>query len=61
MKTLLRKLRGTPPEPASNCKNINLGLQGGGAHGAFTWGVLDYLLEDRRSTSRAFPARRPAR
>jgi len=24
---------------------INLALQGGGAHGAFTWGVLDYLLE----------------
>ncbi|MCW8399551.1 patatin-like phospholipase family protein [Legionella sp. PATHC038] len=29
-------------------KTINLGLQGGGAHGAFTWGVLDYLLEDGR-------------
>ena len=25
---------------------INLGLQGGGAHGAFTWGALDRLLED---------------
>src|SRR3981189_3127081 len=25
---------------------INLGLQGGGAHGAFTWGVLDQLLDD---------------
>lgn len=25
----------------------NLALQGGGAHGAFTWGVLDYLLEHR--------------
>lgn len=24
---------------------INLALQGGGAHGAFTWGVLDALLE----------------
>ncbi|MBN8884303.1 MAG: patatin-like phospholipase family protein [Rudaea sp.] len=24
---------------------ISLALQGGGAHGAFTWGVLDYLLE----------------
>ena len=36
------------PEPASNRKKINLGLQGGGAHGAFTWGVLDYLLEDGR-------------
>ncbi|MEW7008800.1 patatin-like phospholipase family protein [Lentilitoribacter sp. EG35] len=29
-------------------KTINLALQGGGAHGAFTWGVLDYLLEDGR-------------
>ncbi|MGF1560968.1 MAG: patatin-like phospholipase family protein [Geminicoccaceae bacterium] len=27
-------------------KKINLALQGGGAHGAFTWGVLDRLLED---------------
>ncbi|SEM41329.1 NTE family protein [Loktanella fryxellensis] len=25
---------------------INLGLQGGGAHGAFTWGVLDRLLDE---------------
>lgn len=31
-----------------NTKRINLALQGGGAHGAFTWGVLDYLLEDGR-------------
>lgn len=29
-------------------KPVNLALQGGGAHGAFTWGVLDYLLEDGR-------------
>ncbi len=29
-------------------KQINLALQGGGAHGAFTWGVLDRLLEDDR-------------
>lgn len=29
-------------------KNVSLALQGGGAHGAFTWGVLDYLLEDGR-------------
>lgn len=26
-------------------KPVNLALQGGGAHGAFTWGVLDRLLE----------------
>ena len=29
-------------------KPVNLALQGGGAHGAFTWGVLDRLLEDER-------------
>jgi NTE family protein len=29
-------------------KTISLALQGGGAHGAFTWGVLDYLLQDGR-------------
>lgn len=29
-------------------KRITLALQGGGSHGAFTWGVLDRLLEDRR-------------
>lgn len=27
-------------------KRINLALQGGGAHGAFTWGVLDRLLHE---------------
>lgn len=27
-------------------KRINLALQGGGAHGAFTWGVLDRLLNE---------------
>ncbi len=29
-------------------KRINLALQGGGSHGALTWGVLDRLLEDGR-------------
>jgi NTE family protein len=29
-------------------KRINLALQGGGAHGAFTWGALDQLLGDGR-------------
>jgi len=36
------------PAPPGPLKKINLALQGGGAHGAFTWGVLDYLLEDGR-------------
>ncbi|WP_457298614.1 patatin-like phospholipase family protein [Phyllobacterium sp. P5_D12] len=29
-------------------KTINIALQGGGSHGAFTWGVLDRILEDGR-------------
>ncbi len=29
-------------------KRVNLGLQGGGSHGAFAWGVLDRLLADER-------------
>jgi len=35
---------------ARKAKVIELALQGGGAHGAFTWGVLDRLLEDGRIT-----------
>ncbi len=31
-----------------NSPVMNLALQGGGSHGAFTWGVLDALLEDGR-------------
>jgi NTE family protein len=31
--------------PKSRCRSA---LQGGGAHGAFTWGVLDAILEDGR-------------
>ena len=29
-------------------KGVSLALQGGGSHGAFTWGVLDALIEDGR-------------
>lgn len=29
-------------------KSIDVALQGGGAHGAYTWGVLERLLEDER-------------
>ncbi len=31
-----------------DAKPLNLALQGGGSHGALTWGVLDRLLEDER-------------
>ena len=37
-------------------KRINLALQGGGAHGAFTWGVLEKLLEDERIDVEAISA-----
>jgi NTE family protein len=33
----------TMPEPVL----VDLALQGGGSHGAFTWGVLDRLLEEK--------------
>jgi NTE family protein len=33
---------------ARRLPTLNLALQGGGAHGAFTWGVLDRLLEEER-------------
>lgn len=36
------------PARPSPSTPLNLALQGGGAHGAFTWGVLDALLEDGR-------------
>jgi len=36
----------TVPDPHS--PRVNLALQGGGSHGAFTWGVLDALLDDGR-------------
>src|SRR5258708_3475262 len=43
-----RTERGTATAPAGGARTVSLALQGGGAHGAFTWGVLDRLLEDER-------------
>ncbi len=37
-----------PRRRVAKRKSINLALQGGGAHGAYTWGVLDRLLEEER-------------
>lgn len=37
------------PHPQRNSRaslKIDLALQGGGSHGAFTWGVLDRLLDE---------------
>jgi NTE family protein len=36
------------PIEGTSQKKVSLALQGGGSHGAFTWGVPDYLLEDGR-------------
>lgn len=44
---LRRWLRALNPNGAVQGR-VNLALQGGGAHGAYTWGVLDALLEDER-------------
>ncbi len=47
--TPARMPRSTPPpaeQPAPAPVTLDLALQGGGSHGAFTWGVLDRLLED---------------
>ena len=44
------------PKNESPRKKISLALQGGGAHGAFTWGVLDYILEDGRLEIEAISA-----
>lgn len=43
MKKLTKKTSAAPGRP-----HVSLALQGGGSHGAFTWGVLDTLLEDGR-------------
>jgi NTE family protein len=53
-----RELQSSPPAPAihGNQKPVSLALQGGGAHGAFAWGVLDKLLEDRRISIDAMSA-----
>jgi len=47
---LSRAFGGDKSEKPKAGKRINLALQGGGALGAFTWGVLDHLLEDGRLT-----------
>ena len=38
----------TASSGAAKVKTVNLALQGGGSHGAYTWGVLDALSEDER-------------
>jgi NTE family protein len=51
MKNILNSLlpsRAADQKDAVKTKRINLALQGGGAHGAFTWGVLEQILSDER-------------
>ena len=44
---------GRAKRPDKAPRPISLALQGGGSHGALTWGVLDRLLEDDRLEIRA--------
>ena len=46
----------SPASPSEGRRKVCLALQGGGAHGAFQWGVLDRLLEDGRLDIRAVTA-----
>jgi NTE family protein len=43
---VLRRRAGTARAGKTPSQPLSLALQGGGAHGAFTWGVLDRLLEE---------------
>jgi hypothetical protein len=47
-RTLCARRLGRSPQRSLRISDLNLALQGGGAHGAFTWGVLDRLLEAQR-------------
>lgn len=46
----------TASPPSKETKRVNLALQGGGAYGAFAWGILDTLLEDGRFEVEGFTA-----
>ncbi len=48
LRAIADRVRNVVRPPGKDFKTINLALQGGGAHGAFTWGVLDELLRDER-------------
>lgn len=48
-KAIAKAVKAAASQPARRTqkrKPLNLALQGGGTHGAFTWGVLDRLLEE---------------
>lgn len=45
---IVRQGKPAPAGRRDGPRTVSLALQGGGAHGAFTWGVLDRLLQDER-------------
>jgi NTE family protein len=47
-KTAAKPAAPSPAAQRQGVKSVNLALQGGGSHGAYTWGVLDALAEDAR-------------
>ncbi|MBU2116613.1 MAG: patatin-like phospholipase family protein, partial [Alphaproteobacteria bacterium] len=51
-----RAANDAPAPPTDGRRPVSLALQGGGAHGAFQWGVLDRLLEDDRLDVRVVTA-----
>ena len=47
MRRPVRRAAEQPPQ-GNGVKPVNLALQGGGSHGAYSWGVLDAFIEDTR-------------
>jgi NTE family protein len=48
MSSAVRTRAPKPTARRQEVKTVNLALQGGGSHGAYTWGALDALAEDPR-------------
>ncbi len=46
--TVMSKKTTSPGSDNKEVKKVSIALQGGGSHGAFSWGALDRLLEDGR-------------
>ena len=46
MQEMLQKAKEQKNAPPTKKRTISLALQGGGSHGAYTWGVIDRLLKD---------------
>ena len=48
MSLAVRTTAAKAPARQQTVKTVNLALQGGGSHGAYTWGALDAFAEDTR-------------